>query len=779
VTATPADAVVFVLVDALRHDYVSRTRFLRELADRSLVGQLEEPFGFCPRGAYFGGRSMAGQGFTHLFHFDPDRSVFGWTRHLAGTGHDVQVRDHLRDEIVSRARTALPPFGAAIVDPLDIPLAWLRYFQPSEVEPPWSAAVGYRSLFHLLDEAGRPWLECSWPWAGWRGPLTSARVAGHAMRAMSSHQAFAYVHLPDLDAIGHQYGPGSHELHEALLETDRLCELLCACAADRFRDPIVVFAGDHGMLPVTRTVDVAAAIERTGLRVGHDLVFFIDSTMVRAWCTTEGARRAAGAALEASGGGRLLSTEDRARWGLRGLDRRHDPDLLYLAHPGVAFSPSFFDWSGTRPPRGMHGYAPDVADNRAGLIVHRPRCPEPGSLDVVEARRLFPSFLQWLGWDAGTFTDARPIAATARQHRRSRWSLAAPAPVDAYIDGHLACLVEAITERAPETDAVVLTGGFGRGEGTITGLGDAARPANDYDLLVVGAPPSALDGLGTTLAHRLEVDFVDLAVVPRQGPPAQTTQFSYDLRYGSRVLYGDPLVIDRLPRPAPVDVGLDAGVLQIGNRSGGLLLALTGWTGAADGADRFLARQLAKFLMAVADAWIMALGDYHHSYATRRARFDDLSAGSGSWPVGIREAIDGAYRAKLGLGPDIATSPDEAARLACRALDTLEGIVDPGRHRYSLRRRLEAVVRRQVPARAAWLDEARQLGLHATPAGAADEQGCAAAVYDACVSGLRAGTSSVTRDAHITESLAPWFTVAPPSGCVARSAASAWLSLSH
>jgi len=44
-----------------------------------------------------------------------------------------------------------------------------------------------------------------------------------------------------------------------------------------------VIFGDHGMVSVARNVDIAAAIQTSGLTVGRDFTCFIDSTMVRFW----------------------------------------------------------------------------------------------------------------------------------------------------------------------------------------------------------------------------------------------------------------------------------------------------------------------------------------------------------------------------------------------------------------------------------------------------------------------------------------------------------------
>ena len=129
----------------------------------------------------------------------------------------------------------------------------------------------------------------------------------------------------------------------------------------------------------------------------------------------------------------------------------------------MVFSPSFFDWTGQYPPRGMHGYAPDVADNQAVFLAHRPRQQQAGDVGVVAARRLYPTFLAWLGWNPADFTTAAPVAAPARAASRSRWFVSADPAVDTLVASHLERSVAAIRERAPSATAVVLAGGFGRG----------------------------------------------------------------------------------------------------------------------------------------------------------------------------------------------------------------------------------------------------------------------------------------------------------------------------
>jgi hypothetical protein len=74
---------LLLLLDAFRPDYLRHTPFIRSLAQESATGFMRECFGFLPRAAYFGGLDAAQSGFTNMYCFDPENSVFSSTRALS------------------------------------------------------------------------------------------------------------------------------------------------------------------------------------------------------------------------------------------------------------------------------------------------------------------------------------------------------------------------------------------------------------------------------------------------------------------------------------------------------------------------------------------------------------------------------------------------------------------------------------------------------------------------------------------------------------------------
>jgi hypothetical protein len=102
-------------------------------------------------------------------------------------------------------------------------------------------------------------------------------------------------------------------------------------------------------------------------------------------------------------------------------------------------------------------------------------------------------------------------------------------------------------------EAIVLTGGFGRGEGALTREeGSPGLPFNDFDFLLTGTRPRIAPGvlrdLRISLSELLGVDFVDIGYIrSSQFRKAKPTIFLYDLVNGSKILWGSPDVLKGVP----------------------------------------------------------------------------------------------------------------------------------------------------------------------------------------------------------------------------------------
>lgn len=120
--------------------------------------------------------------------------------------------------------------------------------------------------------------------------------------------------------------------------------------------------------------------------------------------------------------------------------------------------------------------------------------------------------------------------------------------IDRTVEDHLDLIESRLLSRFDGVVAIVLIGGFGRGEGTVDLSDGEVRVMNDYDLLVVfeefdrtrASVESELKEVGEALAEEIGIRFVDL--LPRTTAEFENlspTKMNYDMQHGYHVVYGD------------------------------------------------------------------------------------------------------------------------------------------------------------------------------------------------------------------------------------------------
>jgi hypothetical protein len=637
---------LLLLVDAFRPDYLRDAPYLRRLAERSATGRLREPFGFLPRAAYFGGLTPEESGFTNMLCCDRARSPFSASQWLPREAfRNSRTAAQARAWVDRQARLRTTPFAASYLSCLHIPGELLPHFAPAEVEAPWSPCAGYRSLFHELDDRGLEWTACAWPLSNALDDRSDAGIVEHLRASLGPRHRFAYCHLQELDAAGHQFGPEGAGLRHLVRRTDTLVEGLIESLRARYDDLKVIAFGDHGMVSVTRSIDLRPVLASTRLVAGVDYVYFLDSTMLRLWFLTA---RSRGALMEAFGtvaGLRLVTGEDKVRHHIAGCSASNAHEI-FLADPGVVISPDFFSDNGARP-LGMHGYDPDCPDNQ-GIFIANAVDVEPGDAGVVDATEIYDWTRALLG-----LVRPRPGRATPKERSRSGRFTQSQLPLaDVRVAEQLDTVVSQLQPLVAQAEAIVLTGSFGRGEGGAITTGTAVAAVNDFDVLIVGGPDVSreLAGASAALAARVGLDFLDLVWTDGAWSDMPATMLNVDIRYGSQVIRGAEDVIDRMPTVAAADITMHDALILLINRIGGLLSGVSArilTTAPIDARDRrYLVNQIVKALVAVGDSYLVEWRAYDASYRGRRERFSSLAPGAGV-PESIRDVVDQAYRLKV------------------------------------------------------------------------------------------------------------------------------------
>lgn len=207
------------------------------------------------------------------------------------------------------------------------------------------------------------------------------------------------------------------------------------------------------------------------------------------------------------------------------------------------------------------------------------------------------------------------------------------------IQGDLDAITAVVRDGDPHLKALVLTGGFARGEGTAID----GQPQNDYDLVAVRdlGRSRPYTELAQEAADRTGLH-VDLAPV-WQGrlPWLPPSIFWYETAARGRVLWGDAAVLRRVGIRDARNIAPREGVRLLANRAAGLLLY-------RDASPREKRIQACKALLAALDVHLLARGDYRPTHRERWLAYHERR-NSGDRPATVekhRDALAWAYRFK-------------------------------------------------------------------------------------------------------------------------------------
>ena len=356
------DVEIFLFIDALGWELVSATGFMeRELPHRR---KIEMQFGYSSTAipTILSGRTPAEHGHLGLFRFAPQDSPF---RRLAKVApllkpasfwNRGRVRHHL-----SKAIAQLYGF-TGYFQLYQMPFAKLPLMDYCEKQDLF-APRGMSPVENLRDLLARSGI--SFHISDWH--IGDRRNFAAAREAIARGDRFLFLYTAELDSLLHRFPapPIAPEIRAKLdWYREEIGSLFRGCReADRSLRLTVI--SDHGMTPLTRTVDLKSAVEKTPLVFGRDYGACYDSTMFRATFLAPGAEETIRKALEPFADcGHWLSEEEEKHYGIYRADRKFG-DAIFLMDPGIQIVPSDM---GAKPLNGMHGFAPEDKDSQAVIL---------------------------------------------------------------------------------------------------------------------------------------------------------------------------------------------------------------------------------------------------------------------------------------------------------------------------------------------------------------------------------------------------------------------------
>jgi hypothetical protein len=200
------------------------------------------------------------------------------------------------------------------------------------------------------------------------------------------------------------------------------------------------------------------------------------------------------------------------------------------------------------------------------------------------------------------------------------------------IDKYLQIICDKVTESINLVESIILYGSYGRDEGSWYQDNEGNyQPYNDYDILLIldkKLPDNELESLKKKLLEKIDIRWIDISQMTKiELTKLKPSIFNYDLKYGSKVIYGDDSVLDLIPSINSSELPLVEGEVLFITRLWTLLGCLDDKGFNIDRSDedvRFFRNQMAKAVLAVIDVLLLQKKAYHTSYKQRIQNFIDF-----------------------------------------------------------------------------------------------------------------------------------------------------------
>ncbi|WP_313567194.1 hypothetical protein, partial [Empedobacter sp.] len=193
------------------------------------------------------------------------------------------------------------------------------------------------------------------------------------------------------------------------------------------------------------------------------------------------------------------------------------------------------------------------------------------------------------------------------------------------LESDIKIIRNSVLQRLSQIDAIILCGGYGRGEGSwiIDKSTKKVYPYNDYDLYIVtDMKPSSrkISEIENEISKKVGLKWIDIDTITKKKlTNLKPSIKNIDLKYASKIIYGDKNILKEIPDINPSNIStLDIEILyftRLWTFMGSL--SETGFTDLNIEEARFFKNQMAKALLACVDVLLLQNNQYDTSYIKR------------------------------------------------------------------------------------------------------------------------------------------------------------------
>ena len=200
------------------------------------------------------------------------------------------------------------------------------------------------------------------------------------------------------------------------------------------------------------------------------------------------------------------------------------------------------------------------------------------------------------------------------------------------IDKYLQIICDKVTESINLVESIILYGSYGRDEGSWYQDNEGNyQPYNDYDILLIldkKLPDNEIESLKEKLLEKIDIRWIDISQLTKiELTKLKPSIFNYDLKYASKVIYGDKNILDLISHIDASKLPLEEGNILFRTRMWTFLgsLNIDGFNKTLSGdKSRFFRNQMAKAILSIVDICLLQKGAYHYSYKERVKLFNKL-----------------------------------------------------------------------------------------------------------------------------------------------------------
>jgi hypothetical protein len=342
----------FIWIDALRQDYLGMMPFLKNLYEKNNSGTLMPPLGYRALIDFYTGSTA---------NIHNQFTAYGYT------GKKLKKYKILKKVIPKSYLYHFIDFvryykGQSLIQKINP--GYLSFFEPSNEKNYYlKNSLPVSTIFDNFRDCNKKFLIYDWPQiiTEQNNHLDINIKEDKAktekfLRLAKEEREVYFIHLLDLDEIGHKFGPESEEMKKALLNEDNCIKKIFSEL--KIEEHNFLIFSDHGMLNIKGTLDLKSILPK----FNKGYIYFLDSTMARFWFFNEEVKKQVIEILKNCGGGHLLTKKEKDKNNLNFKDNFYG-DEIFLADSGVLILPNFFQ---DKPIKGIHGY--DFSDKNEKTI---------------------------------------------------------------------------------------------------------------------------------------------------------------------------------------------------------------------------------------------------------------------------------------------------------------------------------------------------------------------------------------------------------------------------